>query len=151
MRFEIDGKPKGKERPRFYGGHAYTPRTTTEYEKAVVISYRMQGGKCLTKSAEEPIGIRIIAIHAPNKSDSKVVRLAKLANKLFATLKPDNDNILKIVQDALQGGVAFHDDKQVVYTELIKCYGETSRVIVDVDVLDGEQLRKVLEKRGVKP
>ena len=153
MRFIVEGKIRGKERPRFYKNHAYTPKNTSDYEKAIVIAYRIAGGRCLTKSVNDPVKIRIIAQYAPNKSDTKKLRASKLNNEIPATLKPDNDNILKVVQDALQDGVAFHDDKQVVRSDIIKCYGEDEKLIVDVDVMgeeDYERLKRVVDSSGVR-
>ena len=42
---------------------------------------------------------------------------AKKITELPAVKKPDCDNVLKIVMDALQG-VAYDDDKQVTYTRV---------------------------------
>ena len=151
MRFEIHGKLRGKDRPRMANGHAYTAKETRDYEKAVIVSYRLAGGRCLTKSVDDPIKIRLIAVHEPNKSDTKKVRARKLANEIPCTLKPDDDNMLKIVQDALQGGVAFHDDRQVVQAEVIKCFGETEKLIVDVDVMGDytDEIRGIVDGQGI--
>jgi Holliday junction resolvase RusA-like endonuclease len=48
--------------------------------------------------------------------------------------KPDCDNIVKIILDALNG-VAYTDDKQVVDVRCRKCYakpGEPGRVVVTI-------------------
>ena len=45
--------------------------------------------------------------------------------------KPDNDNIVKVVQDALNE-VAFHDDVQVVDCQLRKFYSENPKLVVTI-------------------
>ena len=49
---------------------------------------------------------------APNKSDTKKNKLIKLKNSLWPNKKPDADNVVKIVLDALNK-VAYSDDTQV--------------------------------------
>lgn len=137
MRFEVDGKPQGKGRPRFVGGHVFTPQETKDYEQLIAASYRKWGGKLLTKSDEDPVQIMVIMVYEPNKNDSKLMKEKKLSNEVLPTKKPDEDNCLKVVCDALQNGVAFHDDKQVVISNVYKCYGPEAKLIVDVNVLKG--------------
>lgn len=139
MKIEVLGKPQGKARPRFYHGHAVTPKETKEYEKRIALIYRLSGGKCLTKNADEPVRVNVTMVFTPMKSDTKRVREDKLAGKIAATKKPDNDNCLKVVQDALQGGIAFHDDKQVVDSRVTKVFGEEEKLIIEVEVCSNDE------------
>lgn len=41
----VEGKIKGKARPRVYNGHAMTPKDTVNYENWVRINYKEQDGK----------------------------------------------------------------------------------------------------------
>lgn len=69
-------------------------------------------------------GAVFVTVHAyftPPKSDSKKTRERKCAGNAVCTLKPDVDNIAKIVMDGLNG-VAFADDKQVVSLRVTKTY-----------------------------
>ena len=43
----IEGKIKGKARPRVCRGHAFTPKETVEYEKLVRECYVLQDGRYL--------------------------------------------------------------------------------------------------------
>ena len=45
--------------------------------------------------------------------------------------KPDNDNVVKIIQDALNL-VAYHDDVQIVDCQLRKFYSDRPRVEVTI-------------------
>ena len=47
--------------------------------------------------------------------------------------KPDIDNVCKVVADALNG-VAYNDDRQIVYTEISKRYDDMPRM--DVSIFD---------------
>ena len=51
----------------------------------------------------------------------------------FPTLKPDTDNIAKIVCDALNG-VAYHDDKQITSLTVDKVWAEDGIERVEIDV-----------------
>ena len=46
--------------------------------------------------------------------------------------KPDADNILKVVADALNG-IAYQDDKQIVLAEARKAYSEMEGLYITVE------------------
>lgn len=117
----VPGKPRGKERPRF-GGHAYTPERTRTAERVIAWYYCMQTGH---RVFETPV-IRIKAIFEPPKSASKKTREAMLAGQVRPKVKPDWDNIGKLVCDALNG-IAYKDDKDVVEATVKKEYGREAR------------------------
>ena len=69
--------------------------------------------------------------------DPKKKQAAVYAGEIKPTVKPDIDNIVKIVLDGLNG-VAFTDDKQVIEIQAQKCYvfdDEQEGVFVDVKEL----------------
>lgn len=49
MDFIVDGKPQGKQRPRFsrISKTVYTPNKTAKYEKQIAKAYTDSGGKCI--------------------------------------------------------------------------------------------------------
>ncbi|MBR6337376.1 MAG: RusA family crossover junction endodeoxyribonuclease [Ruminococcus sp.] len=107
--FTVPGKPEGKQRPRgTKSGRHYTPKKTVEYEKKVKACYVIQGGKHF----EGAVFVGVTAYVAIPKSTTKKQRALIEAGKKLPEKKPDVDNILKIVLDALNG-VAYDDDKQV--------------------------------------
>lgn len=131
--FIIAGKPFGKQRPRVTTkgnyAHAYTPSETAEYEEKVRAAYREQCNGYYGK--DKAVGITILAIFEPSKSDSKRVKEEKLSGKIQPMKKPDWDNIGKIICDALNG-VAWEDDKQVISATILKQYGEKEGVFVGI-------------------
>lgn len=124
--FIIEGKAKGKDRPRFAGGHAYTAPATKEYEDRVKFEYARQ---CRNYRFDGAVSVEITVFEEPKKSCSKKER-----EKLIGTPavgKPDTDNVAKIIMDALNG-VAFIDDKQVAVLKVYKIYGNSSKVDVEI-------------------
>jgi Holliday junction resolvase RusA-like endonuclease len=117
--FTVPGRPQGKARPRFTrAGHAYTPKATHDYEKAIREAFIATGEEML----DCPVHVLISAIFAPPKSISKKKREAMLAGEILPTIRPDTDNVAKAVLDALNG-YAYHDDKQVTSLSVFKTYG----------------------------
>lgn len=75
------------------------------------------------------------------RSWPKDKRQKAAAGLIRPTTKPDLDNLLKQVGDALQGtadkpGVGFADDRQVVETEGAKWYSSEPRTVVRIIPLD---------------
>ena len=75
---------------------------------------------------------KIEAYFEPPKSTSKKQTEQMLENKISPTKKPDIDNIIKIVLDALNK-MAFRDDSQVTKIEVEKIYGPVEKIKVKID------------------
>ena len=131
--FEIEGKIKGKGRPRFssYGKFvkAYTPEQTATYENLIKLQFRITCGKWYS---EQPLKMKITAVHGLIKSESKKKQAKMLNGEIKPTKKPDADNIVKIICDALNG-IAYKDDTQVVDLTVRKIYGEVEKVVVEIE------------------
>ena len=115
----IPGKPVPKGRPRFYKGHALTPKATHDYEKRIKPEWVKQYGFDLIEDAE-------ITVHVEARS--------KTAGRC------DVDNYLKIALDGLQGA-AFANDNKVVEAKVRKFKVDTPeregmRILVLTDVLE---------------
>ena len=113
MDFIVDGKPQGKQRPRFsrISKTVYTPTKTAKYEKQIAKAYTDSGGKCIP--ADCYVCVSVSAFFPVPKSYSKKKREDCIERILRPDKKPDMDNIMKVVLDALNK-VAYEDDKQVV-------------------------------------
>lgn len=109
MTFTVPGKPKGKDRPR--GKNHYTPKATREYEAKVRACYKLQGGGMI--SEDGPLSIRVLILHPIPKRTPKLRRQQMLQGLIRPMKTPDGDNVMKIVDDALNG-VAYKDDRQLV-------------------------------------
>lgn len=131
VRFSVLGEPKGKGRPRFTkNGHTYTPEVTVNYETLVACEYRRQCGE-KRFGDDAMIGMRIVACYSIPKSTPLKRKRAMLDGLIRPTKKPDNDNIVKIVEDALNN-VAYRDDKNVVDCIVQKYYSEQPKITVEI-------------------
>lgn len=129
MRFEVAGEVIGKGRPRFTrSGRTYTPKKTLDYEKTIKRAYLNK----YTYLSKKSLRIKICAYLEVAKSHSKVKKQKMLANELQCTKKPDVDNIVKVVLDALNK-VAYQDDTQVVELVAIKRWSNESRLKVIIE------------------
>jgi len=133
--FEILGYPKGKGRPRFGNGVTYTPEDTREYERYVKACYLKRAGS--VNLTEKPIKMQILVTYPIPKSFSKAKWAAAELGKIKPTKKPDCDNIIKIICDALNL-VAYKDDKQIVEITCVKRYGTEACVDVIIEETSGE-------------
>lgn len=129
--FTIPGKPQGKGRPRFDGrrGVAYTPQKTRDYEDLVRSCYLKNFKGC--KPLQGALVAEIIAYYPIPKSAKKSDREAMLEGKIKPKVKPDLDNIIKAVLDALNG-YAYKDDAAVVGVRADKRYSQNPCVYVRI-------------------
>ena len=132
MIFSVDMKPTGKGRPRFtmQGGrvHTYTPQQTKDAETLIASGYLLAGGR----RYDGAVQLGITAVYKIPKKTSKSKQAEMLMHKIKPQTKPDIDNVVKLVLDALNG-IAYRDDKQVVSIKCGKIYGESARMIVEVE------------------
>lgn len=130
INFVIPGKVQAKQRPRFNGKFAYTPKQTVEYENWVKTCYleKYKGQRPL----EKPLKVKIIAYYDIPKSTSKKKQQQMLNNEIFPTVKPDTDNIAKSILDSLNK-IAYLDDKQVVKLEVEKYYSQVPSTVVMIE------------------
>lgn len=119
MKVVVEGKIRGKQRPRVVRGHAFTPRETKDYENLVKMNYINQAGKYFLG----PVRARIEAYYKIPKSYPKKRVQAIREGKEEPTKKPDSDNIAKIILDSLNS-TAYKDDSQVIELTVIKRYTE---------------------------
>lgn len=133
--FFVPGDPVGKARPRVVDGHAYTPSKTKAYEHAVRLAYREAAigrGAGLTPIPKSTgVDISVWCYYRIPKSASKSRRAKMLDWEIKPMKKPDLDNVLKVVADALNG-VAYEDDCQIVVMSASKRYSETPGIRVAV-------------------
>ena len=121
------GKIQAKQRPRFNGKFAYTPKETVNYENWVKACYLEKYRN--EKPFEKALEVNIIAFFEIPKSVSKKKKEQMLNNEIYPTTKPDTDNIAKSILDSLNK-IAYLDDKQVVDLRVRKQYAEVPSVSV---------------------
>lgn len=130
IEFEVPGAPIGWQRAgrNRRTGAIYTQSKTRAKETEIAEAYRAaaNGWKFGDKA---PLRIQVTAYYPIPKSAAKAQREAMLDGKVRPTVKPDYDNVAKLVGDALNG-VAYRDDAQIVDGRTVKMYSETPGIAV---------------------
>ena len=136
IKFIILGEPQGKGRPRFYRGHACTPTKTVVYEKGIQAACNTVYPD--TRFADNDLlSFQVTAYCKIPKSVNKRKRGLMAKGIIRPRKKPDGDNILKVVADALNG-IAYQDDVQLVDMQVRKFYGDEPRVEVRIAAVGDE-------------
>lgn len=137
--FTVIGKVHGKDRPRFTrSGHAYTTPQTAEYERLIQYGYKSAVG--LLPPQTGALKLKVTAfMKLPAQIDGERVRQSEKRALIGkpATGKPDGDNILKAVADALNG-VAWSDDRQVTSWTVRKRYAPEGAEWLAVEIESDE-------------
>lgn len=135
--FTVYGQPFGKERPKFARMGAfvktYTPEKTTSYENYIKVIYK----NTTDKIHEKPLKMTVRAFYCVPDSWSNKKRLAALSGNLLPTVKPDIDNIVKVICDGLNK-IAYLDDKQIVSLSCEKKYDKVPRVEINIEEIGGD-------------
>ena len=136
FRFTVAIPPTGKARPRMTrSGHVYTPQKTVDAERRIAYAFQAQGGRLIPK--EHAVGLEVTAYFPIPKSFPQKKREAASYREIFPTKKPDADNILKLVADALNG-VAYDDDAQIVRMEISKEYTDCVDGYMEIEIFGGD-------------
>ncbi len=144
VQFTVHGQPVAKGRPRFRivrpkNGpefvNAYTDAQTVAYEAKVAMAAKIAMDGRFPSSA--PIEIMLELRMQIPESWTKKKRLAASMGTVRATKKPDADNVLKGIKDAMNG-IVWVDDSQVVVLTVRKTYHADPCVIVAVREVEGE-------------
>lgn len=148
--FTVPGKIVGKGRPRFRTFtffnkikrksetrvQVYTPQNTVDYENKIASCYRQK----TSYKSDKAIRVKIFAYREIPKSTTKKLRQRLLEKVYLCTVKPDIDNIIKVVLDALND-VAYYDDIQVCQLVIMREYAENECLKVCVEEI-GERKPK---------
>lgn len=109
---------KGKARPRFGKGGAYTPKGTKDAERQIETAYRMACLEAFEALQTAPDGVPVTVVVWTTRNVLSAFR-RRDGNSHDDLQKPDADNIAKLVLDALNG-TAYADDSQVTRLVVIK-------------------------------
>jgi len=115
---------------------ARTPDQTVVYENLVRTMFRgAYPGRQYPAGAM--LDLRVMAYYTIPASASKKKKAAMAAGEIRPTKKPDADNIIKVIADSLNK-IAYHDDAQIVDTQLRKFYSNQPRVVVTIQEIGGK-------------
>lgn len=129
--FVVYGNPVGKGRPRAtsQGGFVrmYTDAKTLGFESAVADEARIAMREW--QAFDTPMQLQLSAYYPIPKSWSKKKRQMAMDGEIHPQVKPDLDNVMKAVLDAMNG-VVYVDDSQVINMVATKRYSSDPRVEV---------------------
>lgn len=128
----IPGEVRGKQRPRATRqGRVFTPAETRNAEAFVRLCAAQAMGDL--GPFEEPLMMTVkIDVAVPN-SFSKYMQRNALDGLVLPAKKPDLDNVVKLICDALNG-IAYADDKQIVTLIVSKRYAAQAKTTVTLDI-----------------
>jgi Holliday junction resolvase RusA-like endonuclease len=129
--FKVDADPVGKQRARYAKRgnfvQTYTPDKTRNYESLIKEAAIEAMGT--SEPLETPVNLYLY-IRAPIPKSLPKKRIEACLNGLEKPIKkPDASNVLKSVEDAMNG-VVYKDDSQIVNIHVSKVYSSVSGVDV---------------------
>lgn len=130
--FTVYGEPVAQGRPRAstQGGFVrmYDPEKSKDYKDYVRLAAAEHAPNVLL---EGPLGMMLTVYRSIPKSFSKKKVIQAEAGEIRPVSKPDVDNYLKGVKDALKG-IIWKDDSQVVEVFAQKRYSARPRIEVKI-------------------
>lgn len=126
-KFTILGQPVAKGRPKVTKWGTYTPEKTVNYENLVKWSYIEAHSK--EDVLESDLSIDITFYFQIPKSTSKKNKILMNDGDIRPSKKPDIDNCIKSITDALNT-IAYKDDSQIIEVHAYKYYSEEPRAEV---------------------
>ena len=135
--FILDGKPIPKARPRVtHSGRAFTPKATRDYELSIAeVGRQAMSGR---SPVSEPVTLSVKAFFPIPTSWTKPRQAMALDGTLAHTVRPDGSNILKSVEDGLNG-IVYQDDSQIVISHIEKYYSDRPRIEVTITPYKGKE------------
>lgn len=125
LMFTVYGEPvaKGRARHARRGNHVitYTPEKTKTYENEVAMMAKAAMGS--TKPLFGAVEVFIYLTYPIPQSYSKKRSEACLSGDEKHTKKPDLSNVIKSIEDGMNG-IVYNDDSQIVEFHATKVFGE---------------------------
>lgn len=121
IQFWVDGVPKAQPRPRMTRkGHVYNPPSADHWKDRIMWAARSAN----IRKTRGPV--RLTVSFAMPGGETRVNGEPHIS-------KPDADNLLKALMDALTTIHAWDDDCQVFDIRVIKRYGEPTGVLITIE------------------
>lgn len=132
IKFTVYGEPvaQGRARATVIAGHArmYDPEKSRNYKALVRLVAQEAKPNHLF---EGPVALTVRIFKRMPASFSKRTREQARAGNIRPATKPDASNVLKAIEDALNG-VVWVDDRQIVELVVSKEYDDNPRVEVEI-------------------
>lgn len=140
IEFEVEGVPVGKGRPRAFrvgaGVRMFTPAKTERYESLVRDAYHR--AVAVSTAHDGPVLLSVRTYWPIPQSRPKRWKAEAEREGVYMTSRPDGDNVLKALCDALNG-IAWRDDAQVCAAAVWKFYSPRPRMSVRIERVNMEE------------
>ncbi|MBU5342303.1 RusA family crossover junction endodeoxyribonuclease [Caldifermentibacillus hisashii] len=138
IKFTVYGEPIAQGRPRAttINGHVrmYDPKKSRDYKNYIRLAASEHKPE---KLLEGPLSMKVKIYRQTLKSFSKKKKIAAEMGNIRPITKPDTDNYIKGIKDALKS-VIWVDDSQVVEIHASKWYSENPRIEIEIkELLEG--------------
>ena len=144
----VPGEPQGKQRAKVFKkgdfAGAYTPKKTVNYETYIKALFVAKYPDFIPLTG--PLILQFVAYVSIPKSTSQKKRFLMLERIILPEKKPDVDNILKIIMDALES-VAYERDSQIAISVSVKLYSDRPRLELQIEQ---ENLQEWLKEKFIK-
>ena len=126
---EILARPKPKQSARFTHKRVYQKQEIKNFQKNVAMHAMIEMRSAGYKITESEVFMETQFIYAFPKNRKKVLKNG--ATVIWKTTRPDCDNLIKGVKDALSR-VVYKDDSLVCKSEQQKFYGEEDKIVIKI-------------------
>ena len=138
IKFTVYGEPVAQGRPRAttINGHVrmYDPKKSRDYKNYIRLAASEHKPE---KILEGPLSMKVTIYRPSLKSFSKKKALLAESGQIRPITKPDVDNYIKGIKDALKS-VIWKDDSQVVELHASKYYSQNPRIEIEIkELLEG--------------
>lgn len=134
--FTVPGAPQGKGRARSYRQgkfiRHYTPEQTVNYENYIKLCFKQASS---TFFAMQPLRLCVTAYYPIPTSWGLKKAARAVEGQIRPCVKPDSDNCIKVVCDALNC-IAYPDDKNICEINFKKLYGGQPRIEITLEEIE---------------
>ena len=138
--FTVYGTIRGQGRPRAFSRGKFTSvykaKDDKIYESQIASAYINDCGNP-EPFGEVALAMSVAVFYEVPKAFSQKKRALALDGKLYPTKKPDLDNVIKSIFDALNGK-AYPDDKFIIDLAATQRWAETEKMVVTIREIKGD-------------
>jgi Holliday junction resolvase RusA-like endonuclease len=129
IQFFVPTRPKGKARARVTRHGTFTPKTTVDAEQEFILTAKdFKPEQRMTGPISVTLGFYMPCQAHMSKKNKQAIQFKP------HTVKPDIDNLVKLVLDALTKAEFWKDDSQVVILKAVKYWAGNERCGISVEI-----------------
>lgn len=149
MKFIFNLEPVAQARTRYTSKpfpHEYDPLPVKKFKKQLNALATKQMAEKGIKPFDYAIKVDMTVYRSIQKSVSKIERMRRHLGVVLPSVKPDIDNYIKSIWDALNGTI-WSDDSKITDTTVKERYSLNPRI--EIEVVESETKRPIKYVKGV--